>query len=69
MIIKRLSIQKLLSDYKIVHDYDNYQASLVDYKYAQYKAETNTPGFGAKVAELKQFFPRSGTGGDVPAEK
>lgn len=64
-----LSIQKLLSDYKIVHDYDNYQASLVDYRYAQYKAETNTSGFGAKVSEIKQFFPRTGTGGDSQAGK
>ncbi len=61
------SITKLFSDFKIVHDYDNYQDVLTDYKYSQYKAESNTPGFVTKVADLKQFFPRSGTGGsDTP---
>lgn len=53
------SIVRMFTDYKIAHDYDNYQDALTDYQYAQYKATTNTPGFMEKVAELKQFFPRS----------
>ena len=65
--ISRLeALIKMFSDFKIVHDYDNYQNSLTDYSYAQYKASTNTPGFAAKEAELKQFFPRTGSGGDTP---
>jgi hypothetical protein len=61
------SIVKQLSDHKIAHDYDNYQASLTDYSYCQYKMGTNTPGYAEKAAELKQFFNRSGAGGnDTP---
>jgi protein tyrosine/serine phosphatase len=45
---------------KRMHDYDNYQNSLVDYSYTQYKNRTS-PGLGydTKEAELKQFFPNS----------
>jgi hypothetical protein len=57
------NIERMLSDFKIVHDYDNYQAALTDYEYSQYKANSNAPGFTEKVADLKQFFPRTGTGG------
>lgn len=47
---------------KILHDNDNYQDSLNDYAYAQYKKGANEPGFTEKVAEIKQFFNRTGTG-------
>lgn len=53
------SIVKMATDYKIAHDYDNYQDALTDYQFAQYKAGTNTPGFNEKVVEMKQFFPRT----------
>lgn len=56
------TITRLLSDFKIVHDYDNYQDSLTDYDYSKYKAGTKTPGYTEKVAELKQFFPNTGGG-------
>jgi len=46
---------------KILHDYDNYQASLTDYGYSQYKAGTKTAGFENKVNDLSQFFNRTGT--------
>lgn len=66
-LISRLeALIRMATDYKIVHDYDNFQASLTDYAYTQYKASTNTPGFAAKEAELKQFFPRSGSSSDTP---
>jgi hypothetical protein len=41
---------------KILHDYDNYQASLTDYDFAKYKASTSAAGFQTKVNELAQFF-------------
>jgi hypothetical protein len=41
---------------KILHDYDNYQASLTDYDFAKYKASTNAVGYQTKVAEIAQFF-------------
>ncbi|CAN5555088.1 hypothetical protein BH10ACI1_BH10ACI1_23040 [soil metagenome] len=44
---------------KILHDYDNYQDARKDYGYAQYKKGAGEPGFAEKVAELRQFFPRS----------
>ena len=45
-----------LGNAKILHDYDNYQASLTDYDFTKYKASTNAVGFQTKVAELSQFF-------------
>lgn len=59
-------ISRMLSDFKIVHDYDNYQDALTDYGYSQYKAGTNTTGFSEKVNDLKQFFPRTGTTAPTP---
>ncbi|MGE0637200.1 MAG: hypothetical protein AB7G44_13600 [Bacteroidia bacterium] len=49
---------------KRLHDHDNYQNALIDYGYTQYKNKTS-PGLGydTKEAELKQFFPATGTGG------
>jgi methyl coenzyme M reductase subunit C-like uncharacterized protein (methanogenesis marker protein 7) len=45
---------------KILHDYDNYHDSLNDYAYSQYKKGANVNGYAEKVADLKQFFPRTG---------
>lgn len=50
-----------LSNNKILHDFDNYQAALTDYGYSQYKAGTSAPGYENKVAEMAQFFNRTGT--------
>ena len=44
---------------KILHDNDNYQDSLNDYAYSQYKRGANEAGYAEKAAELKQFFPKS----------
>lgn len=55
------TIERLLSDFKIVHDFDNYQDALTDYSFSQYKESTKAVGFSEKVAELKQFFPNTGT--------
>jgi len=56
-----LSLQSLiqsLENAKILHDWDNYQASLDDYKYSKYKNETKAHGYEVKVNELKQFFEK-----------
>ena len=50
---------------KILHDWDNYQASLTDYDYAKYKASTQAVGYQTKVSELAQFF----TGGNTTSAK
>ena len=54
------AIAQASTETRRLHDYDNYQNSLLDYKYSKYKMETQ-PGLGydAKVEELKQFFPNT----------
>ncbi len=67
-ILRLQSLIDGLGNAKILHDYDNYQASLTDYDFAKYKASTNAVGFQTKVAEIAQFFnsgPRA-TGTDTP---
>ena len=54
-----------LNNAKILHDWDNYQASLTDYDYAKYKASTQAVGYQTKVSELAQFF----TGGNTTSAK
>ena len=49
----------MMTDTKILHDHDNYQNSLIDYRFTRYKVETDAPGFGAKYDDCKQFFPNS----------
>ncbi len=52
---------------KILHDYDNYQDSLDEYAHANFRKGMEEPGFAEKVAELKQFFSRSGTAKPKPS--
>lgn len=61
------AMSKSMTETKRLHDYDNFQCSLLDYKYTQYKNETS-PGLGydTKAAELKQFFPNTGGGDKTP---
>lgn len=49
-----------LESTKIVHDYDNYRASLNDYSHAQYRSERRHPEFLQKTNDLQQLFPRTG---------
>jgi hypothetical protein len=55
-----------LDNNKILHDFDNYQASLTDYGYSQYKAGTKSAGYESKIAEIAQFFSRTGTSATPP---
>lgn len=58
--INRLeSIIVKLKSAKILHDYDNYQAALIDYGYTSYMAGTGAEGFETKMNELKQFFAKT----------
>lgn len=50
-----------MTNAKILHDWDNYQAALTDYDYAKYKISTNATGYQTKVSEIGQFFNRTGT--------
>lgn len=56
-----------LSNNKILHDFDNYQAALTDYDFSKYKNATKAAGYETKVNELAQFFNRTGTT-NTPAE-
>lgn len=50
-----------LNNAKILHDWDNYQAALADYRYTQYKNTTQATGYESKENEIKQFFNRTST--------
>jgi len=55
---------------KILHDWDNYQASLIDYQYTVYRDDSGSPGFHTKRNEIRQFFPHSSGGnGDTEEEQ
>jgi len=54
------TLLRMLTDFKIAHDYDNYHDAIIDYRHAQYKCLTHTPGYAEKVDYLKQFFPATG---------
>ncbi|WP_269242258.1 hypothetical protein [Flavobacterium limnophilum] len=59
-IISRLeSIVTKLNNAKILHDYDNYQAALTDYAYANFMAGTGADGYETKMNDLKQFFMKT----------
>jgi hypothetical protein len=55
-----------LNNNKILHDFDNYQASLTDYEYSRYKMSTKTAGYETKCNELAQFFNRTGATSSTP---
>ena len=60
------ALAKTMLETKRLHDYDNFQNGLIDYKYSQYKDETQPgTGYDSKVEDLKQFFPATGSGGDT----
>lgn len=54
-------ITRGLENAKVMHDWDNYQASLIDYQYTKYMNDSGNPGFHTKSEELKQFFNRAGS--------
>ncbi len=58
-LITRLnSLATRANNAKILHDYDNYQDSLNDYAYTNFRAGSNAVGFEDKQADLKQFFAK-----------
>ncbi len=58
------ALHNKVANAKILHDYDNYQAALEDYNYTSYSMNTNASDYEEKHRVLKQFFPRTGTGGN-----
>ncbi|MBK8562884.1 MAG: hypothetical protein IPN76_05935 [Saprospiraceae bacterium] len=64
-INRLMSMVGKLQNTKILHDFDNYQNGLVDYKYTQYMDDTEEDGYSVKRQELAQFFKRPSSGGDA----
>lgn len=65
-----MELSRGLENAKVLHDWDNYQASLIDYQYSVYRNDSGSTGFHTKVEEIKQFFSRTGgskTSGDPTA--
>lgn len=59
-IITRLeNLTTKLKNAKTLHDFDNFQAALVDYAYTNFMAGTGAAGFETKQTELKQFFTKA----------
>lgn len=48
-----------LESAKMMHDYDNYNDSLVFYRYLDFKRRSDTPGAEASYNTLKEFFTRA----------
>lgn len=61
-LLRLKSISYQIESSKILHDYDNYQDALREYNYTQYKRDIQESGYSEKVADLRQFFNRTGTG-------
>ena len=60
-IMRLETLTQNLKNNKILHDYDNFRAALVDYDYSKFKANSNISGYESKVNELGQFFGRTVT--------
>lgn len=69
MISKLESLTTKMINAKILHDFDNYQAALIDYSFTTYKAGSSAPGFEDKYNDLKQFFVKNSTSSAPPEEK
>ncbi|MGK4566714.1 hypothetical protein [Flavobacterium sp. 3HN19-14] len=56
------TLEGLLLDIRILRDHDNYKAALSEYKYVQYRNRftSGSAGFEHKIAEIRQFFPKTG---------
>lgn len=60
-ILQLQSATQMMLNIKILHDYDNYQDTLRDYRFATYKNKFgNHVGYSSKIAALKVFFPKTG---------
>ncbi|MBK8443206.1 MAG: hypothetical protein IPL35_07225 [Sphingobacteriales bacterium] len=52
-----------LENAKILYDWDNYQAALIDYDHAKYKAGTQALGYETNLEKNKQSFSRTDISG------
>ncbi|RWU10636.1 hypothetical protein [Pedobacter chitinilyticus] len=59
LIIRLRNLLTKLKSAKILHDFDNYQASLNDYNYTSFMAGSGAENYEVKMKELKQFFSKA----------
>ena len=57
---KLLQLAEMLSDTKILLDFDNYNGSLSYYRYVKFLATQNTPGITSIYEDLSQHFQSMG---------
>lgn len=70
IVMQRLeSLIEGLKNAKVLHDWDNYQASMDDYQFAKYKTGTNAIGYRVKADEIAQFFTGGENTGASPQKK
>lgn len=62
LIILAEDILRRLTDMKIMLDYDNYQDVLAFYRSVRYSANEKVSNAVTVYNDLKQFFPRTGSG-------
>ncbi len=60
------SLQEQFTDTKTLLDHDNYQGSMVVYRFARFLASTNTPGTSSVYEDLKQHH--TGKRSQTPTE-
>lgn len=56
LLMRMENIESGVNCSKILHDWDNYQATLTDYDYTKYKNSIGSFGYEVKSAEIRQFF-------------
>ncbi len=59
ILSKLATINEQLSDTKILHDNDNYQQALTQYKYISYLSDETGAGTTTIKDDIAQFFPRT----------
>jgi len=65
---KLLQLAEMLSDTKILLDFDNYNGSLSYYRYVKFLATQNTPGITSIYEDLRQHFEKVAKGSKAKAQ-
>jgi len=59
ILLMGYDVIKRMESAKMMHDYDNYNDSLVFYRYLDFKRRSDTPGAEASYNALREFFTRA----------
>jgi hypothetical protein len=69
LIMLTEEVHRTLTDLKILLDYDNFQDTLAFYRSIRYKASEKITNAVTVYNDMKQFFPRTGSGKIEAEEK